>query len=308
MKTSQTVEELSARYGAPGRIVFRPGHKGRPVAVLANRYGVAEVALLGANTLSYRPTGHAPVLFSSPEHPYNRADEVHGGIPVCWPQFGRLAIPGMVPHGFARILFFEVRGTKYSEEMTELTLGVAADANTRALWPHDFDLELTVTLSMKLTLKLVTKNTGTEPFAFTCGLHPYFNVRERDRVLLKGFDGLDYVNAADMSTGTQSGDLPVTRALDHVFALAAQPKHEFALLDQGLERAIAIVSSGNANEVVWNPGDACTFKDLPPDAARHFVCVEPVSSWPKAVRELGPGETHELLVAIQSTLPDASAK
>ncbi len=59
---------------------------------------------------------------------------------------------------------------------------------------------------------------------------------------------------------------------------------------------------------MWNPGDACTFKDLPPDAARHFVCVEPVSSWPKAVRELGPGETHELLVAIQSTLPDASAK
>lgn len=307
MKTPQTVEELAARYGAPGRIAFRPGHKGWPVAVLANRYGVAEVALLGANTLSYRPTGHAPVLFS-PDYPYNRADEVHGGIPVCWPQFGRLALPAMAPHGFARVLPFEVRGTKYSEEMTELALGVAADENTRALWPHDFDLELTVTLSMKLTLKLVTKNTGREPFAFTCGLHPYFNVRERDQVLLKGFDGLACVNAADGSAGTQQGDLPVTQALDRVFTLEAKPKQEFVLLDQGLGRAIAVVSSGNANEVVWNPGDACTFKDLPPDAGRRFVCVEPVSSWPHAQRELNPGETHELLVAIQSTLPDAPAE
>lgn len=303
MKPTQSLEELNARYGAPGRIVFRMGHKGHPVAVLANRYGVAEVALLGANTLSYRPTGHAQTLYYS-NYDYNRADEVHGGIPVCWPQFGALALPNMTPHGFARVLLFSVRSAKYSEEMTEITLGVSSNDDTRALWPHDFDLEVTVTVSMKLTLKLVTKNTGKEPFEFTCGFHPYLNVRERDNAILRGVDGLDYTYAPDMSTGTQRGDLACNQALNHVFTLPAQSKQEFVLLDNGLHRAIAVVSNGNANEIVWNPGEGKVYKDISADAWRHFVCVEPVSSWPKALRALAPGETHELLAAIQSTLPE----
>ena len=51
------IDQLNSRYGAPGRIVFRPGHCGYPNVVLANKYGTAEIALLGANVLSYRPTG-----------------------------------------------------------------------------------------------------------------------------------------------------------------------------------------------------------------------------------------------------------
>ena len=58
-----TVNELNARYGAPGRIVFRDGFAGYPNVVLANKYGSAEIALLGANVLSYRPTGQSEVLF-----------------------------------------------------------------------------------------------------------------------------------------------------------------------------------------------------------------------------------------------------
>ena len=42
-------------------------------------------------------------------------------------------------------------------DMTEITLGLKADDETRQLWPHDFDLELKVSVSMKLNLKLTTK-------------------------------------------------------------------------------------------------------------------------------------------------------
>ena len=42
------IDELNAKFGAPGRIVFRRGFAGYPCAVLANRYGTAEIALLGA--------------------------------------------------------------------------------------------------------------------------------------------------------------------------------------------------------------------------------------------------------------------
>ena len=46
------IDQLNSRFGAPGRIVFRIGHCGYPEAVLASRFGVAEVALLGGNVLS----------------------------------------------------------------------------------------------------------------------------------------------------------------------------------------------------------------------------------------------------------------
>ena len=65
------IDQLNSRYGAPGRIVFRPGHCGYPNVVLANKYGTAEVALLGANVLSYRPTGHAEVIFRPSPKPPN---------------------------------------------------------------------------------------------------------------------------------------------------------------------------------------------------------------------------------------------
>ena len=297
------IEQLNARYGAPGRIVFHEGFAGYPNVVIANKYGSAELALLGANVLSYRPTGHSEVLFRPAKRDYNRADKVHCGIPVCWPQFGNRFAKDLPQHGFARTLVFEVRGTEYSEEKTEVTLGLRSDAETRKLWPHDFDLEYKVSVSMKLNLALTTTNVGSEPFDFSCGLHPYFLVRDRNAVTVKGLDGCAYVDAAgDMAKAdVWQGDLAVTAGYDHVFTMSAAPKHEYALLDAGLRRAIALVSSGNTKTVVWNPDTAAVVADHSPDDWRKFVCVEPVSAWPGGAT-LAPGARHELLAAIQTTL------
>ena len=59
------VKDLNSRFGAPGRIVFRDGHCGYPEVVLSNQYGSAEVALLGANVLSYR-LANRDLLFVRP--------------------------------------------------------------------------------------------------------------------------------------------------------------------------------------------------------------------------------------------------
>ena len=295
-----TIEEMNTRYGAPGRIVFRTGHCGYPEVAIANKYGSAEIALMGANVLSYRPTGHSPVIFRPSRRDYNRGESIHGGIPVCWPQFGRLAIPGMSPHGFARIMPFSVRATQYSEDMTEVTLALVSSPETRELWPHDFDLEVKVSVSMKLNLTMTTKNTGAEPFEFTGGFHPYFLVRDRDAVSVRGLSGCDYVYAVDMTDHTLAGDLVMDKAADHVFKMPPTLKHEVAILDPGLGRAVAMASNGNANTVVWNPGPGSGIGDLSEDDWRRFVCVEPVTGWPKAAEPLAPGDSQTLAVAIQS--------
>ena len=303
----QSVEELNSRYGAPGRIVFRTGFAGYPNVVVANRYGTAEVALLGANVLSYRPTGLGPVLFrpTKADSEYNRGDKLHGGVPVCWPQFGNRFSKELPQHGFASKMVFEVRGTEYSEEMTEITLGLRSDAETKTIWPHDFDLEVKVTVSMKLNLTMTTKNTGAEPFDFSCGFHPYFVVRSRDDATVRGLDGCAFTDGTtpEMKRGTWAGDLKLDFAPDHIFELPATPKHELAILDPGLRRAIAIASTGNARAVVWNSG-AEPVVDLGPDDWKKFVCVEPVSDWPGG-RTLAPGEKHVLAAAVQAHLDGA---
>ena len=40
-----TVDQLNARFGSPGRIVFYKGFAGYPNVVIANKYGTAEIAL-----------------------------------------------------------------------------------------------------------------------------------------------------------------------------------------------------------------------------------------------------------------------
>ena len=302
------IAQLNQRFGAPGRIAFRGGFAGYPTAVLANQYGAAEIALLGGNVLSYRPTGHAPVVFrpAKKDAEYNRGDKFHGGIPVCWPQFGNRFSKELPQHGFASKMVFDVRGTEYSEEKTELTLGLKSTDETKCLWPHDFDLELKVSVTMKLNLSLATTNTGTEPFEFSCGFHPYFVLRERDAATVRGIDGLECILAQrDGDVGVRRGDLVLDHAPDDVFVLPDEPRHEFAVIDPGLRRAIAVVSTGNSREVVWNCG-AETLVDCGPEDWRRFVCVEPVSDWPGG-RRLDPGETYTLTAAIQSTLEERQA-
>ena len=288
-----TIEQLNSRYGAPGRIVFHPGHCGYPNVVLASKYGTAEVALMGANVLSYRPTGHSEVLYRPSKRDYNRGDSFHGGVPVCFPQFGNRFSNDLPQHGFARVMPFEVKATEYSDEMTEATLVLRSSAATRSLWPHDFELAAKVTVSMKLNIALTVTNADSEPFDFSCGLHPYLMVRDRD--------GVPFHDAEAKADGVQTGDLAMTCPKDHIFSLPAAPRHEFAVLDPGLRRAVAVASAGNDRVVVWNPGTQYTLPDFDEDSWRRFVCVEPVTDWPGG-RTLEPGGKHVLLAAIQSIM------
>jgi len=300
-------EELNRRYGAPGRIVFRPSRHGSPIVVLANQYGSAEVALLGGQTISYRPTGNPPVLWmprAYDEHP--AGGEIHGGIPVCWPWFARCGEPGSKIHGIARYAVWGVKGSEYSEDITEITLSLESSDETRALWPHDFSLELKVSVSMKLTLTLAATNTGNDSFRATEGFHPYLLVRERDDTEVIGLDGFARVNIENGEKSVWTGNLPVREGGSKVFDA---DKFQYVLMDHGLDRAIAVVSRGNRRLVVWNPGEerAGEVDAFGVDGWRHFICVEPCSTPRDVEYELKPGETHRLMMAVQSVPNDGSA-
>ena len=186
--------------------------------------------------------------------------------------------------------------------------GVDISAATREAWPYDFSLELKVSVSMKLTLTLKATNTGDKPFFVTEGFHPYFRVKDRDQTEVLGVDGCEFTetNAPEKGVRTWTGAYAVRTGGSKLFDVT---KREHVLMDNGLRRAIALVSRGNKRLVVWNPGEesAGRVDEFGTDGWRQFVCVEPATTGRDVGYELKPGETHELIMAVQS-VPDGGER
>ena len=80
---------------------------------ISNKFGSVTLSLMGAQIRSYRPAGmKEDILFAPKTMAIDGTKHVHGGIPVCWPWFGRNGEPGSVSHGFARTSLYEVRTTR----------------------------------------------------------------------------------------------------------------------------------------------------------------------------------------------------
>ena len=86
--------------------VTRGERGGVPALLLLTEGGAsAEVSLHGAQLLSWRPAGGREWIFLSERADYAVGKAIRGGVPICFPWFGRRAgSPEAPQHGFARIL------------------------------------------------------------------------------------------------------------------------------------------------------------------------------------------------------------
>ena len=289
---------LNQRFGAAGRIAFRADEAGLPVASLAGKYGACEVALYGAHTLSYRPAGLGPVLFAGKGAAPAPGRDFHGGIPVCWPWFGRM--PGKPIHGFAGMMPWGVCAAEYSGEATELRLELAASELSRQVWDFAFGLTLRVCLGQHLTLELATENRDTRPFELSQGFHPYFRVSDISAVSVHGLDGARFTDYPSAEVQRQRGALTVGGETNRIYT---PEKNEAAIHDGKLRRVTLVTFSGTRNLVVWNPWaeDIKRFADLAPDDYTRMLCVEPANLGDTSVT-LEPGERHTLKMDIQARL------
>lgn len=288
----QTLETLE-KFAQTGRVAFREDEIA-PVAVLVAPGGAAEVSLYGAHVLSWRPTGQPPVLWLSGSY---RAVEpgspTRGGIPVCWPWFGKVADPAMPMHGCVRTEMWSFAGAECDAETTAATFSLEETPATLALWPHRFHLELKVTVGKTLDVALTTTNTGDETFAITEALHTYFRVREIADTLVTGFDGQPYLDKAPGGVdGFQNGAIAFAGETDRIYH-----RHSGAAIinDSGCGRRVMIAKRGSGASVVWNPWiEKCArLSDMEPDDWHRFVCVETANAGGEPV-EVAPGASHTI--------------
>ncbi len=232
----------------------------------------ASVLLHGAQVLSWIPAGGEERLFVSESAVYVEGKPVRGGVPVIFPQFEQR---GPLPrHGFARDRRWKLRRAETGTDDAMVLLGLVDDEVTRALWPHAFELELTVVVcGNRLDIELEVQDTGEESFSFTAALHTYLRVNEVEDARLGSLRGTRYQDA--LQGGKEQiesqGTIGVQEELDRIYFDAPR-----ALRLSEPRRDLAIELHEFPDLVVWNPWEAksAAMADMPPLGFRHMLCVE----------------------------------
>ena len=245
---------------------------GQPAVALRAPDGASAVVLLhGGQVVSWQPAGGGERLFLSERSRFGAGASVRGGMPVIFPQFNER---GPLPrHGFVRARPWALARSEAGADDALAVLQMTDDADTRAIWPHRFVLELTVCVrGERLDVELAVSNAGNEMFSFMAALHTYLRVAEVEAVRLIGLTGGRY---EDFTTGTTHVDaaeaVHVDGEIDRIYWGVRAP-----LVLAEAQRRLR-VEAANFNEVVvWNPWEdkAAMMADLAPADFRRFLCVE----------------------------------
>ena len=236
------------------------------IVCLTNEFGTVDVDTFGANVLSYVPAGGREVLFRQPEE--RRTNQwYHGGVPVCWPWFGRNGDPGSVLHGFAWSQEWTVDAVENGKGLSRAVL--------RLERKDAFCLTYEVRLDRELSLRLSMRNLGRERFVVTTGLHPYFSVS----------------HPRNVSVDTPQGPIRCREAMDGGRPFGAGT---YRISDSGWSRSIELKSFGNNKLVIWNIGPDEVQPGLSPTGWTKYICVEPAVLPRCDGFYLQPGQSYDI--------------
>jgi glucose-6-phosphate 1-epimerase len=290
------LQTLNERFALADHLKLSAGRGGVAVVEIENDLAEATLSLEGAHIMAFRPRDQEPVLWLSPFAPLNQDKPIRGGIPVCWPWFGPHATDKNKPaHGFARMALWTLIDTKVvDDDATQISLELV---DNEALWPHAFQLQMTVTVGTQLRVELVTRNTGNEAFSLGEALHSYFNVSDVTQVTIHGLENCQFIDKVDNSQRKiQKNAVKISAETDRVYLNTSA---DCVIDDPGFKRQIRIAKKGSQSTVVWNPWteQAARLGDLGYQGYLRMVCVETANAADNTVT-VAPGGEHRLQMVI----------
>ncbi|WP_210458943.1 D-hexose-6-phosphate mutarotase [Vibrio crassostreae] len=273
-------------------------HEGVKLVRVIHDKANAAISLFGGHVVSFQPQGQEDLIWMSQQAKFDGKTALRGGIPVCWPWFGRIAAPA---HGFARSSEWQLVEHRESEAGVIVSLGLKPSEETLAVWPHQFDARLNVEIGEQLKVTLDVKNTDSQPWTFSGALHTYLNVADIHNTTTTGM-GAEYIDSLQGSKICQGGDeLVLTDTIDRVYT---QPETQIFVADKKLDRTLTVENHGHNSAVLWNPWaeGATGMGDMQDDGYLTMLCVESTLHAPslEAGKTLQPGENHQLITVISS--------
>jgi len=292
----QSLAELTAQFLLEG-IRFSERSSGYSTLWVENRHATAEIALQGAQVMTYQPQGQQPVIWLSSEATLKPGKSIRGGVPICWPWFGPHAEDASKPgHGYARTVDWRLLEASHSDNgATQLTFELIESDATRALWPHPTPVRLQITVGQTLLLTLSTHNAGPNPLRLSEALHTYFAVSDIADVAIVGLEGVTFYDKVDnLACKIQEGAVKISSEVDRVYI---NTNAECIIEDPGYQRRIHILAPNCYSTIVWNPWQdkAQAMGDLGDNGYRRMVCLESGNALENSVN-LPSGETHEISV------------
>jgi glucose-6-phosphate 1-epimerase len=301
------ITQANDEFGIPGVLSICAGNGGFPLICIDNDHARAEISVYAGQVLAYQPEQEQHDLLFVSEHAlFQPGKAIKGGIPVCWPWFGRDPDDrGRPDHGFVRARGWKLLSTETMVDgATRVRLGCRDDEATRALWPYRFALELEVTVGATLAVALVTRNTGPAPVTITQALHTYFNVGDVRRAQVLGLAGHSYLDKVALSDPTatpaadpdapveQSGPINFDGPVNRIYLDTAD---RLIIDDPSFGRQIQIDREGSRSAVVWNPWieQSRQMGDFGDDEYLGMVCVETTNAATDAVT-IAPGASHRM--------------
>ena len=284
--------------GIPGIAWLEEGPGGLALIRIHNEFADCDIFLHGAHVSGFRPLSEDDVLWMSPHCVYEKGRPLRGGIPICFPWFGFFAgFPNHPQHGFARTRVWEIESIgQLSDGRTQVVLTLEDDAETRALWPYRFKLEMKVTVGAALECSFTIENTGSQPFGCEEALHSYFAVSDPRKCEIPSLDGIPYIDRLRSDKRcVQEGSVRFASETVNVYT-QAPPVCE--LLDAGFRKKVTIHQQGLDSVVVWNPWDETARKN--PEILEtwdQYVCVESANCLDTRLLLL-PGNSHRSVIRL----------
>ena len=180
-------------------ITYKQFDNGFEYIEITNKQAEAKIALQGAHLFHYKVKDKPSLLWLSKAAYFEEEKAIRGGVPVCFPWFGKNKDnPSLPQHGFARTqLWNVVLEEEQDDSTTQIRLQLKPDAYTLAQWDYLFDVTLDIIIGQELSIALSVTNSDTKPFEISTALHTYFSVSDIDTVSIKGLDGRVYYDALD---------------------------------------------------------------------------------------------------------------
>lgn len=255
----------------------------RDTITLASPGGSVVVSLDGGRLLSWKDADGKELFFMPAKPNSPDGDWSHGGTSICWPWFGRKGTVQSMIHGFARNCRFTLRNRQDIPGGQSATIGLKVSRNDNVNFPFDADLEIVVSMTSDLSIRMKTTNLGEKPFEVSEGLQTYFAVKDYGKIVFQGVDKADFA---------------AVHGMDKAFP---RPAGEFGFKDGSTGMKFAMNATGNSGLVVWTPGTVePANRNLAKDDCPKFIVIGPSSRTAEGAVTVKPGKSEELVLTLKA--------
>lgn len=258
--------------------------------VVDNQYATAKVSLFGGQIVSFIPKHDMRErLWLSPQAVFDKQTPIRGGIPICWPWFGKHPTSQAPNHGYVRNQLWQIVEQSESKLGTQIILA-PHDASMKSLG-FDATLKVSITVGRRLTVCLTMQNVSNLTTYFNGALHSYFAVSDITKITINGVSGKYIDQLAQNELKTTPSAYVFSQEVDRIHLTQDQ-----TVVIQDVH-PVQIQSTGHDSLVIWNPWieKTKTLKDMPQDGYKTMVCVETAITQGIALEE---GQSHQLMQTV----------